>query len=106
MGGKMSRTKGHSFERKIANDLKKFFPMARRQLEYQADVVCGVDIAETGRFKIQCKCKKSYASVNTIDEVECQNNDDIPLLVTKADRKPEMVVMRWKDFLELLDTLG
>jgi len=48
MGGKMSRTKGHSYEREIANRFKDIYPNARRQLEYHEDDCHGVDIQDTG----------------------------------------------------------
>ena len=101
MSGKLSRTKGLSFEREVANDLKEIFPDAKRQLEYQIDECRGVDLANTGSLKIQCKNKKKYVSVNTIEEVD-HGPHEIPILVTKALRKPVMAVLPWKDLITLL----
>ncbi len=101
MSGKRSRDKGLNFERVVANDLKDIFPDAARQLEFQVDQAKGVDIRGTGRFKIQCKNKKSYVSVNTINEVKC-DLFEVPILVTKANRLPAMAVIPWKDLLVLL----
>lgn len=102
MSGLRSRRKGHSFERKVANDFKSIgYPDAKRQLEYQVDECIGIDIANTGRFKLQCKNKKAYCSVNTIEEIQA-DAFDIPVVVTKADRKPARVIMNYDDFLEIV----
>lgn len=105
MGGKHSKTKGHSFERFIANELKKIFPNARRQLEYHIDDCQGVDIMNTERFKFQCKKLKGYAPVNTIKEIICDKVfGDIPVVVTAADGEPPVAILFWDDFLTLLET--
>lgn len=102
MNGKTNRRKGHSFEREVANDLKDIFPNAKRQLEYQEDECLGVDIANTGRYKIQCKNHKQYVSVNTIKEVECDEKD-VPIVVTKGRRIwPAMAILPWKDLINLI----
>lgn len=104
IGGKYARRKGLTFERELAIKLRTWFPKARRQLEFQADCALGVDLAETGNFKFQCKKLKGYASVNTINEIQCDRElmGDVPVLVTAADGLPAMVVMHLEDFLDLL----
>ncbi len=99
---KLSRTKGHSFERKIASECREIgFPEARRQLEYHEDDAKGVDIQGTGCFKIQCKKLKAYVSINTIKEVQCDREKEIPILVTAGDGLEPMAVISWSD-LKLL----
>lgn len=99
----LSRRKGHQFERDLAIQLRPIFPKARRHLEYQDAEANGTDLVETGRFKFQCKKLKTYASVNTIDEVKCDRRlGDIPVLVTAADFKPAMAVLHLEDLIELL----
>lgn len=105
MSGKRGRTKGHSFEREIANDLQTIFPNAKRQLEYQIDTCKGIDIANTEGFAIQCKNRKTYSPVNTIEEIKNAPHE-VPVLVTKALRKPAMAVLPWKDLLKLLEILS
>lgn len=103
MSGVHSRRKGHSFERQLAIWLRGIWPGARRQLEYHENDCRGIDIADTGRFKFQCKKLKSYASVNTIFEVQCDRDfGDVPILVTAADNKPAMAVLHLEDLIELL----
>jgi len=102
MGGSHSRTKGHSFERKIANELKRFYPEAKRNVTETQTGGQGVDLVDTGPFKIQCKRYKGYAPINKIFEVVCKAETDIPLLITKADAEPIMVVISMKHFLLML----
>jgi len=61
----------------------------------------GYDLDETGPLKIQCKRTKKYVSINTIEEVKVEPGD-MPVLITKADRKPEVVCMYLDDFLEFV----
>lgn len=104
VGGAYARRKGHGFERELVTLLRPYFPKARRQLEFQKDCALGTDLAETGRFRFQCKKLANYASVNTIEEVQCDRElfGEVPILVTKADGKPAMAVMHLEDFLSLL----
>lgn len=101
-----SRTKGHSFEREIANEFKKIFPKAMRQLEYQ--IAEGVDLSGTGPYLVQCKRFKKYANPSRIGEIKSTGTDDwcesIPVLVTKADHKPTLAVLPLAHFLELVET--
>lgn len=100
---KLSRTKGHSFEREIAAELREFFPEARRHLEYHSRDANGVDVSHTGEFKIQCKRGRKWHSISAIEEIQCdQVLGDVPVLVTKGDNKPIMAVLHWDDFKRLL----
>lgn len=101
--GKLSRTKGHSFERKIAQLLRPIFPNCRRHLEYHSRDANGVDLVETDEFKIQCKKLKRYASINTIKEIQCdQFLGDVPVLVTAEDGGEIMAVLPFHDLVKLI----
>lgn len=101
--GKMQRRKGHSFERWVANELKKVFPEARRHLEYQAPEALGVDLDNTGDFRIQCKRGRKYAALSALDEVQIDPIEGgIPVLVTRADDKIALVAMPFAAFVKLL----
>lgn len=107
MTGKRSRTKGHSFEREIANKFKELgFSGARRQTEYHEDDAKGVDLQGTGRFKVQCKRLKGYAPINRINEIQDAKSGDIRVLITKADREPTMAVLELDDLIMLLKDVG
>lgn len=100
--GKKSRTKGHSFEREIAARLRVVFPEARRQLEYHARDARGIDIQETGRYRIQCKRGKKYAPITAIEEIEHDPLFDVPVLVTKGDRGEVMAALPFGELLRLI----
>ena len=105
--GKLSRTKGHSFEREIANKLKSIFPEARRAVE-DAVVNKGIDIANSEPFFIQCKRYKGSVPMSKLEEVVVKEWD-IPLLISRVDREREKVTMYLDDWLlvlEKLDMLG
>lgn len=100
--GKMSRVKGHNLEREIARDFQSIgFEDAKRNVTETQTGGQGIDLINTGVFDVQCKRKKSYVSVNTIDEVPIVK-DRIRLLITKADRKPAMAVLEWDDLMNLI----
>ena len=101
MGGKMSRTKGHSYERSIANKLKCVFPNAKRHLESQMEECKGYDLDHTGPYRIQLKRYKKYVSIGKIEEVH-EEEGTIPILITKGDHKPDMVVMPLTHFIHLI----
>ena len=101
--GIIARDKGHGFEREIAIRLREVFPRARRQLEYQIQDCKGVDIAETGHYRIQCKRLKKYVNPSKIEEIQLQMPEvEIPVLITKADRKPALAVLPLDVLIRLL----
>lgn len=101
MSGTRSRTKGHGFERKVAQLFREFFPTARRKLEYQASECDGVDIEGTGRLRIQCKKYKAYAPISKIKEVQPKPGT-IPALITEGNREPAIICMELSDFFDIL----
>ena len=105
MSGRRSRTKGHGFERKIAQAFREFFPTARRKLEYHIDDCNGVDIEDTGRLQIQCKKYKSYAPISKIKEVVAKPGA-IPALITAGDRETPIICMPLSAFMEILRDPG
>lgn len=103
--GKHARTKGHSFERFIAQCLRvaEVFPEARRQLEYHIDDCKGVDLVNTGIYKLQCKKLKKYAPLSAIKEIECDELlGDVPVLVTQGDRERILVCLPFEEWVRLV----
>lgn len=101
--GRAARKKGIVFERTIAKALRPVFPAAERHLEFQASQAKGVDLRNTGDFRIQCKKEKKYVSINTINEVQCHDwLDEVPVLVTAGDNQRAMAVLPFDDFVQLL----
>lgn len=102
---KGARKKGHDFERWIANELGHIFPEAKRNLEYQADeAMAGKDIAGTGVYDIQAKNLQNYVSIKTIRQVEFKKGRR-PVLITKGNKMEPMVVMRFKDWVKMLEEI-
>lgn len=101
--GKRSRRKGHQFEREVAIALRVVYPNARRHLEYQDAEANGVDLVETGPYRIQCKRFKSYAPISAIREVTADPLfGEIPVLVTAGDNEPPIAALPLEDFIRLL----
>ncbi len=101
--GKLSRTKGHSYEREIAAALRVVFPEARRHLEYQDAECFGVDLVNTGHYRIQCKRGRKYASLSAIEEVQAfEFLGEVPVLVTQGDHKQTLVALPFDEFLSLI----
>ena len=99
MAGKHSRTKGHSFERFVANALKPIFPNAKRHLESQMqEAEKGIDIEHCGPYGIQCKAYKQYSPILKINEV----NEGVPVLITKGDQLRPVACMYLDDWIELV----
>lgn len=100
---KMARTKGHSFEREIAKRLRVVFPEARRHLEYQDQEANGVDLVQTGYYRVQCKRGRKYAALTAIGEV---THDpllgEVAVLVTKGDFGDILVAFSLDEFVRLL----
>ena len=103
--GRSARVKGHSFERQIAEKLRKLFPDCKRHLEMQYQEAKGYDLDNTGNLKIQIKAHKDYVPISKINEVHYSGND-IPVLITKGDHKEPMVVLSFKYFLSIISDVG
>lgn len=97
---KKSRVKGHSFEREVANLLRPIFPEARRKLEYQWQTASGVDLDNTGIYKIQCKRSRSTIPIRKIKEIK---EDGVHVLISKKDHEEIMATLYFTDFLKLIE---
>ncbi len=103
--GKLSRTKGHSFEREIAVALRGIFPDARRHLENHIRDANGVDLLHTGHYRIQCKRLAKYANLKAIKEVTADEMlGEVPVLITQGDRERVLVAIPIEEFIRLLKT--
>ena len=103
MGGAYSRRKGHSFERKVSQNLRPIFPEAKRHLEVQMQDALGYDIDNTGEWRIQCK---SLAKVPNIPKVFSEfkklTDENIPVIVFSVTNKGEYACVKWSDMLLLM----
>lgn len=101
---KAARTKGHQFERDIVNILKDRGYDARRNLSQTREG--GGDI-KLPRWMFECK---RYARIGNVYQwldqaITGAQGIQKPVVVAKADRKEEIVIMRLSDFLEVMDVI-
>lgn len=99
--GKSQRTKGHNGERWTVRQMRRLYDDARRNLD-DVHGKSGTDVF-AGPFAMQCKWWKSYAPINKLFEIQ---DDGIPVLVAKADRKPVTVTMLFDDWIAILEDIG
>lgn len=105
--GRAQRTKGHSYERKVAQDFRGIgYPEAGRHLEYQEDEANGIDLKGTGCFLVQTKAMKKQPNIPEVMLKIKGSNGTIPLIVFKIDNKGEYAVFRWKDAQSLIKRWG
>ncbi len=102
--GKSQRTKGHNFEREIAQDLQTHgFPKARRHLEYQSEEAKGVDLTGTESFVVQCKCMKKVPNIPQVMEtIATDDVHEIKVVVFRVSGKGTFAAFKWKDALLLM----
>ena len=101
--GKFSRVKGRAFEQEIARRFRVVFKDAKRHLEFQTQEAHGVDLDNTGVYRVQCKRGRRYASLSAMKEI-CYAPElgEVPVLVTQGDHQDVLAVLPFEDFLRLL----
>lgn len=104
LNGRSCRTKGHSFERWVASEMRKIFPGAKRHLEYQTDEAAkGIDLDGCGDYKIQCKRGRKYSSLSAIEQVKLDPIESgVKVLVTKGDHKEPLACIPFSHFIKLI----
>ena len=87
-----SRTKGHAFERLIANWFKQFYPNAKRGLQCRdGSEVC--DVTDTP-FWIECKRMRKVNIEGAFNQAREDSRGEKPILVvSKSDRGEILVTM-------------
>jgi hypothetical protein len=107
--GKMSRTKGHAWEREVARDLTEATGVLhRRVLTETRDGNIG-DVRGLG-VVYQCKCVARADVFQAVREAEaaCGGTEYAVAAVKRSarGRSPEMIAaMPWSDWLEILSQL-
>lgn len=113
--GRRSRTKGHNYEREVANLFKELWPEARRGYQSRGGTKEAPDVDGTPFF-IECKkgartnikaaLEQAYVACHKPTEAGTVVVDTrFPLAITKDDRRRAMATMYLDDFMELLRRL-
>lgn len=102
-----ARTAGHSYERKLAQELREigFDSCVTSRAESKTRDDQGVDLCHTGPLNIQAKRWKSAPSYHTTLDAMPDEPGQINCIFHKRPNKGEVVVMAKTDFLELAETL-
>lgn len=98
------RKKGHDFERRVAADLRKMFPDAKRGLQTRNNVDLAPDV-DVPHFFVECKAQKQCnirAALRQATEKRKEDDERMAVAVCKDDRKPIMVTMLYDDWLKLI----
>ena len=107
MGGRSARTKGHGFERQIAQCLRHLDPSAKRNVTETQEG--SFDITTDLPLAIQCKCFSRWHT--SPHDVYAQAADAagelMPVAVVRIDRKkPDLAILSWDDFISILEILN
>jgi len=98
--GKLSRTKGHNFEREIAALFRRWYPTAKRIRDCQK----GSDIQGAGPFHVQCKRHKRVNIQKAYLQAMVDKDDsEYPMVVSKDDRSDILITMDWGTLCLLMD---
>ena len=100
-----NRTKGHTFERRIAAAFRaRGWIEARRHLEpTQFEAQWCRDLDGTHPFAIQCKNTQSYPPLSTYLTLTPQHPDQIPLLIAAGrNGEPTLAVLALSDLMNLI----
>jgi hypothetical protein len=108
MGGKAARTKGSSFERFIATEIRSIDPHARRNVSETQQA--SVDITTCLPLAIQCKALKNWSlsphAIYAQAASGAVRSTDVPVGIVKIDkRQPKLVLIALEHFLELINAL-
>lgn len=99
--GKLSRRKGHAFEREIAAELREMGFDAKRGLsQARGGGAEEADVVGVPGFHFECKRGKKpnirAALAQAIDDV--RETEVVPVAVIRDDRGEAFVAWRWEDF--------
>lgn len=102
--GKLSRRKGHAFEREIAAELREMGFNAKRGLsQARGGGAEEADVVGLPGFHLECKRgKKPNPRAALSQAIEDAKPGETPVAVVRDDRSDAFVVLRWEDFLRML----
>jgi Holliday junction resolvase len=97
-----SNRKGKDGERELAHELEKYGYSTRRGQQF-----CGAngdaDVVGLPGFHIECKRVEKLNLENAMEQsISDAREDEVPVVMHRKNRKPWLVTLELKDFMELL----
>lgn len=113
--GRMQRVKGSTFERKIANELRRWFPEAKRGIGQTRSGGDAPDV-EGCPWWIECKHRKSvnvnaaYAqAMKALADARAKGKgdkyEDLPIVISRTNGGPVLVTVEASTFATMLEKL-
>lgn len=101
--GKLSRRKGHAFEREIAAELREMGFDAKRGLsQARGGGAEEADVVGVPGFHFECKRGKKpnvrAALAQAIEDARGNVGNVVPVAILRDDRSEAIAVVRWEDF--------
>ncbi len=97
-----SKKKGNAYELDCLHKWQDIFPEAvTARFGDRSEDAKGHDLINTEQFKVQCKRGRKYRNPNVLEDIEVEEGE-VPILMTRADRKKTVVCMYESDFFDLL----
>lgn len=102
--GRSQRVKGHSFERKIAQLMRRWFPDAKRGYQTRGGGKEQADVINTP-YHIECKVGKKPNIKAAYLQAREDTQGEPPIAITKWDREEPLVTMSLTDWFSMLDDI-
>ena len=96
--GKLSRDKGASFERCISTMLRRFYPKARRGIQYRDGGKEVSDVINTP-YHVECRHGKTSNIDKKIEQAQRDCGGAPILVITKRNKGPILVTMLLEDWI-------
>lgn len=102
--GSSQRTKGHNWEREVANRFKQIMPGADVRRGIQARTGGETCDVETPVFHVECKVGKKPNIPKALDQAISEaRNGKVPIAIVKKDRCDPTVTLLLSDFLDFIE---
>lgn len=100
--GKMQRTKGAEFERAVVMTLRaRGYDSAKRNLEQTRSGGGDIDLPA---YMIECKRYAKIAVYQWLEQcVAAAREEQMPVVVARADNKKAIAIVYWEDLLGMMD---
>lgn len=102
---KISRDRGASYEREIANAFKDWGYPAYRTAQHMGKTGQAPDVSGIPGLHPECKRRRSIAVYEwmkqAVNDSKAENKGNIPVVFCRADGEESLAVMRLEDFLKI-----